>query len=145
MIDYENKKIAVEWNVDDVQDVINGMRSNNKRFVPALTEEEKFRVLVYCEENHNAAYGISWDSITDALHRLYGDREKRCAYVYDINETIEDWERNLKTRFVPALTEEEKQRAVDYFDEHDDGKKFFWDGIEEALDTLYGDREVEGK
>ena len=62
-----------------------------------------------------------------------------------MNDTDEDWERNLKKRFVPALTEEEKQRAVDYFDEHDDGKKFFWDGIEEALDTLYGDREVEGK
>ena len=143
MIDYENKTIAVEWCVDDVRNVVINMAAYNTMFIPRLTEEEMFQTLVYCERNHDAGRGINWNTIRDALHHLYRNRERRAASLEDIEQTLEDWKKYNGCTLV--LTDEEKQLAVDYFNEHDDGKRDYWDGIEETLDKLYGKREVFAK
>lgn len=145
MIDYENKKIAVEWNVDDVKEVLEWRRERNWGFKPALTDDEMFQALVYCEEHLVATHGINWDAINDALFILYRDREVRLASIGSINQALEAWRDDCGC--VLKLSEKEKQCAADYFNEHYAGtnEDEYWEDIDKSIDALYKDREVFAK
>lgn len=54
--------IAIWWGVEDVQE----MR-------PDLDEEQARRVLKCLEHDHDASYGINWDSITDQAEYIFGE------------------------------------------------------------------------
>ena len=55
--------ISINWDVDDVKGVA---RDRNLQ----LTDEHCLDVLDYIESNHDANYGISWDSLHFALDSL---------------------------------------------------------------------------
>ena len=54
------RQIAIIWSVSDVRD---------ER--PDLSEEEAFEVLSSIEDNHDANYGITWQTILDTADDLY--------------------------------------------------------------------------
>lgn len=65
--------------------------------------------------------------------------------IEDVRMTVDDWAEH-GTKIVPALTEDEMFDVLVYIDEHFDACcGVNWDVIEEALDKLYGDREVFAK
>ena len=57
--------IAIIWCVDDVRTVI----KDHEKTVE-LTDDECMEVLDYCLDQHDANYGMSWDSISWAIDHL---------------------------------------------------------------------------
>ncbi|MEL6930986.1 MAG: hypothetical protein AAFO95_20520 [Cyanobacteria bacterium J06600_6] len=58
--------ISITWDIDDVQGVASDRNLQ-------LTDEHCLDVLDYLEANHDANYGIAWDSIRFALDHLNFD------------------------------------------------------------------------
>jgi len=54
------REIAIIWAVDDV---------NDSR--PELTDEQKMHVLEEVLDNHNAEWGVSWDTLSTTADLLY--------------------------------------------------------------------------
>lgn len=52
--------IALFWDVGDVQQV-----------APELTDEQAFEVLQRVEEDHNAQYGVSFDTLADTALQMF--------------------------------------------------------------------------
>ena len=62
--------------------------------------------------------------------------------LYDVEAIVDEWADD-GTTFEPALTEEEAFKVLIYIDKHFDAYcGVNWDVIENALEELYGDREV---
>jgi hypothetical protein len=57
-------QIASIWDIEDVQTINNG-----------LTDSKAREVLDYIERNHDAGYGINWDTIRFAIEELYPEVE----------------------------------------------------------------------
>ena len=57
--------IAIIWCIDDVRTVI---KDHEKKV--ELTDDECMEVLNYCLNEHDANYGMSWDSISWAIDHL---------------------------------------------------------------------------
>ena len=57
--------IAIIWCIDDVRMVIKDQEKTVE-----LTDDECMEVLDYCLDQHDANYGMSWDSISWAIDRL---------------------------------------------------------------------------
>jgi len=62
--------IAIIWSIDDVRHAT----ENYETVDVDLTDEECMEVLDYCLDNHDAEYGMSWDSILWAIEHLFIDK-----------------------------------------------------------------------
>lgn len=67
--------IAIIWCIDDVRQVIDSNESLNF-LSDIVTDDDCMNVLYQCEDNHDANYGISWDSIYYVLLDFYSDEIK---------------------------------------------------------------------
>lgn len=54
------RSISIIWNVEDVQEV-----------APNLTDEQAYEVLLLCKKNHDANYGITWETLEAHAEILY--------------------------------------------------------------------------
>jgi hypothetical protein len=57
-----DRKIAVVWCIEDVQEVR-----------PDLTDEQAWEVLQQVKHTHDCNYGITWDTLEIIAQNLYGD------------------------------------------------------------------------
>lgn len=72
MINYINDKIdsiSIVWDIDDVH------RLAEDRGYPDITDEEAGEVLRNAHNNHNAEYGINWDSLEAELQEFLEDKD----------------------------------------------------------------------
>lgn len=59
------RTISIAWGTDDVQEVR-----------PDLSEEQAYEVLIMAEKEHDANYGICWDTLRSWADYLYPETEK---------------------------------------------------------------------
>lgn len=64
--DFWKDKIALVWTTDDVYCVVN----------KPISEEQAIEILEQVQDDHNAEYGVSWDSIRDAAQEVLVDDEE---------------------------------------------------------------------
>ena len=62
MIDYKTKTIAIEWCIDDVQNVR-----------PYLTDEQAWEVLKAIVDRHDANIGVNWDYIEAVADDMFDE------------------------------------------------------------------------
>jgi hypothetical protein len=67
----ETNSIVIIWDVEDVRSVI-----ENNDIPLELDDDQCMEVLGYVESNHDANFGISWDSIYYAIEYIFEDELK---------------------------------------------------------------------
>lgn len=67
-LDYEGLDsegfVSIRWHLDDVHQTYDG-----------LTDEQAAQVLVAVKENHDANYGVCWDTLSDTAHDMFEKQE----------------------------------------------------------------------
>jgi len=59
---HTDREVALVWGIDDVQ---------SEEVRPDLTDAQALEVLQTAEANHDANYGIGWDSLRDTANELF--------------------------------------------------------------------------
>lgn len=78
MIDYENKTISAVWCIEDVDEIIDGIREDDGMvFVPLLSEDEKFQVLKNLDTLFENGYSPETGDIRYELKLLYEGRMRK--------------------------------------------------------------------
>jgi hypothetical protein len=71
----ESNSIAIIWTIEDVRQVI-GNYGNLEFLNDVMSDDDCLDILGIIESNHDANYGISWDTIFYTLHDEYADEIK---------------------------------------------------------------------
>ena len=61
----DDKHISILWNIDDVKTQAKNMKIK-------LNKQQCWDVLDQVLDNHDANYGISWDTLKDSIEHLHG-------------------------------------------------------------------------
>ena len=72
-----DNSIAIIWTIEDVQQVIENNDILNRAIGGALNDDDCKNVLYQVHNNHDANYGISWDSIFYVLMDFYDEEIKK--------------------------------------------------------------------
>lgn len=67
----DGTQIASVWGIDDVYSVA------QEREYGDVTEEQAKEVLRQVERNHDANYGINWDTLADTLYTILEDAKEK--------------------------------------------------------------------
>ena len=70
-------EINITWSVDDVL----GIR-------PDLTDDQAMEVLENVADNHDAEYGVCWDTLVFWAHSLFPKKDTQ-SYTIEITETLQ--------------------------------------------------------
>lgn len=75
MIDYEKKEVGVVWTLEDVDEVIEMIREDDeKKFVPPLTEDEKFEALKELDRYFENGYAPDYGDLDEEVRKMYENR-----------------------------------------------------------------------